>query len=165
VDAELAGAWTRDSLGCPTANSSITWAAWEPFERGQMIWRQDVDSVYALAQTTSNPIGGTWQAILETWDGSNPEGVGMSPPPGLYEPKRGFGWVWRTFLNGPTGPFGWATDEEKGFCAKVQPFERGTLLHSNTVEFCEDALFNWARDPSFSPLFLALYDDGRWQKH
>ena len=165
VDAELAGAWSRDRLGCPTAGASITWAAWEPFERGQMVWRQDVDRVFVLVRTSSSPVGGNWQAILDDWDGSNPEGVGMSPPPGLYEPKRGFGWVWRNFFGGPTGSLGWATDEEKGFCAKVQPFERGTLLHSNTVEFCEDALFNWARDPSFSPLFLALYDDGRWQKH
>lgn len=120
--------------------------------------------VFVLVKTASSPARGDWEAILDKWDGTEGS-IGVPPPPGLYEPRRGFGWVWRTFLAGPTGSLGWATAEEKGFCAKVQPFERGTLLHSNTVEFCEDELFNWAREPSFSPLFFALYGDGTWRRY
>jgi hypothetical protein len=167
VDPQLAGAWDRDRLGCATAPSKITWAAWEAFERGYMVWRSDTDRVYVFFFAGgSNPGTGEY---LETpdewrWDGSNPDGVGLSPPPGLYEPVRGFGYAWREFLGGPDGRLGWAREEEKGFCANIQPFERGLLLHSNKVEFCEDRQFNWAREPSFAPLFFALYGDGIWRR-
>jgi serine/threonine protein kinase len=168
VDAGLAAAWNRDRLGCPTAPAAITWAAWEPFERGHMFWRDDADLVYVLHfRNGTNVSAGDWQLIVDKWDGvTDPEGIGLSPPAGLYEPIRGFGWVWRTFLNGPSSAVGWATDEEKGFCAKIQPFEEGLILHSDTVEFCDpDNQYNWATHPSFSPLFFALYEDGRWRRY
>ena len=166
VDGELAPAWDRGRMGCPTAGSSITWAAWEPFQRGHMFWRDDTNRVYVLHfGGGTNSSAGDWQQILDEWDGSNPDGVGMSPPAGLYEPVRGFGWVWRTYLGGPGGQMGWATDIEKGFCAKIQPFEQGLLLHSNTVEFCLDNNYNYAREPGFPTLFFGLYGDGSWQRY
>ena len=94
------------------------------------------------------------------WDGSYPSGMGLYPPSDLYEPIRGFGYIWRNYLGAEEGPLGWATDEEKGFCLKVQPFELGVMLQSSTVEFCEDELFNWARQPSWVPLYFSLYGDG-----
>lgn len=166
VDGELAPAWDRGRLGCATGPANITWAAWEPFERGHMFWRDDINRVYVLHfQGGTNTTAGDWREILDEWDGSNPDGVGMSPPPGLHEPKRGFGWVWRTYLGGPSGDLGWARDIEKGFCAKIQPFERGLLLHSNTVEFCLDNNYNYAREPSFPTLFFAFYGDGTWRRY
>jgi serine/threonine protein kinase len=167
VDAELAAAWDRERLGCPTGPANITWAAWEPFERGHMLWREDTNLVYVLHfRNGTDTSAGDWRLIVDEWDGSNPDGIGLSPPPGLYEPKRGFGWVWRTYLGGPSSQVGWAREEEKGFCAKFQPFEQGLILHSSTVEFChEENLYNWATNPSFSPLFFALYEDGRWRRY
>jgi hypothetical protein len=61
-----------------------------------MLWRSDTDDVYILyLQDRTDRLTGHW---METppdpeweWDGSNLEGVGMSPPPGLHEPKLGFG--------------------------------------------------------------------------
>ncbi|HSJ52407.1 MAG TPA: hypothetical protein VLC52_01565, partial [Anaerolineae bacterium] len=126
----------------------------------------DTDSIRVLYfQGGSNPTAGQWVERSEKWDGSDPDGVGLSPPPGLFEPKRGFGWMWRTYLGGQAGQLGWAREEEKGFCAKVQPFESGLLLHSSTVEHCQDQLYNWATHPSFVPLFFAFYQDGTWQKY
>ncbi len=166
VDPELAGAWDRSLLGCPTAGASVTWAAWETFERGAMFWRLDTDTVRVLYYGGgSNASAGDWTEITEPWDQSNPEGIGLVPPAGLYEPVRGFGWVWREFVDGPTGPLGWAREEEKGFCAKVQPLENGLLMHSNRVEYCEDELYNWATNPTFAPLFYAFYEDGSWRKY
>ncbi|MBN1659568.1 MAG: protein kinase [Anaerolineae bacterium] len=165
VDAELASAWERTLLGCPIASSSITWAAWQEFERGGMVWRNDTDTVYTFVQTSSAPPGGRWQEFDEKWDGSYPDGVDMSPPPRLYEPVRGFGALWRNYLGGPTGELGWAREEEKGFCARVQPFELGFVLKSDTVEFCRDELFNWAREPSFVPLVFSVRSDGTWRRY
>jgi hypothetical protein len=166
ADPQLAPAWDRTRLGCPTAGASIIWAAWEPFERGYMLWRSDTDSVYVLQmQDGSNLFAGTWQLRTEKWDGSNPDGVGLSPPPGLHEPVRGFGWLWRTYLGGPGSQVGWAREEEKGFCANMQPFESGLVFGSSTVTYCQDEFFNWATHPSFTPLLFALYDDGTWRRH
>ena len=166
ADAQLAPAWDRTRLGCATAGSAVIWAAWEPFERGYMLWRSDTDSVYVLnMQDGTNLSAGTWQLRAERWDGSNPDGIGLSPPPGLYEPVRGFGWLWRTYLGGPGSQVGWARDEEKGFCANMQPFESGLVFGSSTVTYCQDELFNWATHPSFTPLLFALYGDGTWRRH
>lgn len=51
-------------------------------------------------------------------------------PPGLVEPKRGFGWLWRTHLGGADGPLGWALDREYGFdnVGQAQPFEQGVMF-------------------------------------
>ncbi len=167
VDGELAAAWDRGRLGCPTTPASITWAAWQPFERGHMLWRDDTNLVYVLHfRNGTNISAGDWRLIVDQWDGSNPEGIGLSPPPGLYEPKRGFGWVWRTYLGGPSSQVGWASEEEKGFCVKVQPFEQGLILHSSTVASCHpDNLYNYATSPSFLPLFFALYEDAMWRRY
>jgi hypothetical protein len=54
----------------------------------------------------------------------------LNPPPGLQEPRRGFGWLWRTHLGGPQGRLGWALDREYGWdnIGVAQPFERGVLF-------------------------------------
>jgi serine/threonine-protein kinase len=166
VDGQLAGAWERGRLGCPTARSIVTWAAWEPFERGYMLWRDDNDTVHVLyLRNGTDPSGGTWEMRLDRWDGSNPNGVGMSPPPGLREPIRGFGWLWREVLGGSQSQLGWATEEEKGFCANLQPFENGLIFHSSTITYCKDELYNWATHPSFTPLYFSLDGSGSWRRH
>ncbi len=165
VNTQLRGAWSRDKLGCATSRARVTWAAWEPFQGGYMLWRSDTDEVYIFYHDRNNrSTGRWWKAPKEwKWDGSNPGGVGMSPPQGLYEPKRGFGWLWRTHLGGPGGKLGWALDKEKGFCARIQPFEKGLIFHSSTVS-CTNQ-YNWATHPSFVPLFFTLYKNGAWVRH
>jgi len=169
VDAKLAAAWNRAAMGCPTGEATIVWSAWEPFQRGYMWWREDLDRAYALHwKGGTNPSLGEWQTGGDAWkwDGSFPDGRGLTPPAGLYEPVRGFGYVWYNFLGGPESPIGWATDTEKGFCARIQPFEKGLIFHSSTVEFCDPAKqFNWATNPAFAPLFFAGYDSGTWQRY
>jgi hypothetical protein len=166
TDPTLAPIWERGKQGCPAASSAITWAAWESFERGYMLWRSDTDHVYVLSlQDGTNPSAGTWQLYTEKWPGSDPDGVGLSPPPGLYEPVRGFGWLWRTYLGGPGSELGWAREEEKGFCANIQPFESGLIFGSSTVTYCQDELYNWATHPSFTPLLFSLSGDGTWRRY
>ena len=99
------------------------------------------------------------------WDNSFPEGRDLKPPEGLYEPVRGFGYAWFKFLGGPTGSLGWALQPERGFCATLQAFERGFVMRSTTAGPCKDGLFNMARDPSFTPLFIAIDSDGRWRRY
>ncbi len=168
VDSDLASAWDRSRLGCATAPASVIWAAWEPFERGYMLWRSDLDHIYAFFfQNGTNLTRGSYQTGGDAWkwDGSYPDGTGLTPPAGLLEPVRGFGYVWRNFLGGPSGDIGWATDEEKGFCVRIQPFEQGLMFRSDTVTYCEDEYYNWATHPSFVPLYFSLSGDGNWWRH
>ena len=169
ADAGLAPAWDRAKLGCPAASAAILWSAWEPFEHGYMWWRSDLDWTYVLNwQNGTNPVTGDWVTGGESWrwdQVSFPEGHGLTPPPGLFEPIRGFGFVWYNKLGGPASDIGWATDAEKGFCALVQPFEHGLIFRSSTVQYCQDEMFNWAAQPSFAPVFFVLAGDGKWQRY
>ncbi|HXF61167.1 MAG TPA: sugar-binding protein, partial [Caldilineaceae bacterium] len=86
-----------------------------------------------------------------------------APPPGLQAPVRGFGYVWSRsdeLFNG----LGWATDQERGFCAVIQNFEHGFMARSTNVPSCTaEGLYNHATAPDFSPVLVAASDDGRWR--
>jgi hypothetical protein len=165
VDVALASGWDYARLGCPTAKPKIVWSAWQPFEHGDMVWMEDTDWIYAL-----NHAGGTdskqgqWATGGDGWRWDNitnaPE---LTPPEGLVEPIRGFGFVWYEMLGGQNGPLGWGTEEEKGFCARVQRFDKGMLVQS-TPAACGAGQFNWASTSGFAPQFIALYDDGGWKR-
>jgi hypothetical protein len=167
TDPALAPAWEMGSLGCPTASSAVVWSAWQPFERGSMFWRNDLDWTYALDwQNGTNSAQGNWATGGDAWkwDGSFPNGRGLTPPAGRIEPVRGFGFVWFDKLGGSASAVGWATAQEKGFCATIQTFARGVIFRSTPMPSCQDQLFNWATDPSFPPLFVTLMADGTWQR-
>jgi hypothetical protein len=126
----------RPLLGCPTGEPrTLSTIAEEAFQGGHMFWVKDTDRVHIIFDRQKDGTElteGQWQLVPEDWkwDGSNPEGVGLSPPPGLVEPRRGFGWLWRTHLNGPDGPLGWALDREYGFdnVGQAQTFEQGLMF-------------------------------------
>ncbi|MHB0874526.1 MAG: serine/threonine-protein kinase [Anaerolineae bacterium] len=156
ADPELAGMWDQAVMGCALAPSTIAWSAWQSFQSGAMLWHSDTNTVSILFGS------GSYSEVNEPWDESTPNPSRGDPPAGLYAPVRGFGFLWGTYDYVYTG-LGWATDEEKGFCALVQRFDGGYLLRSSTVEFCQDSLFNWARDPSFVPVAIRVLGDGTWQ--
>ncbi len=149
------GALTPE-LGCATTQSGrIVWAAWEPFERGAMLWRSDTDRAYSFNND------GNWSVIDTSWDGQAIPSRG-APPAGLTAPERGFGYAWATddalFFS-----LGWARDGEKGFCARVQDFENGFALQSEAVASCTpDNLFNHAAAGGWTPIILEAGNNGRW---
>ena len=57
---------------------------------------------------------------------------GQTPPPGLVEPIRGFGKVWR---NDPAlaSRLGWALAGEQGVTLTLQSFERGVAVYVPTL--------------------------------
>jgi hypothetical protein len=155
VDPQLAPL-ADPALGCATGTAAVYWAAWEPFERGFMLWRSDNNRAYAFFQP------GDWQPINERWDEQALPSRG-DPPPGRQAPVRGFGYAWAV-RDDLFSRLGWATAEEQGFCALIQPFEHGFLVQSSTVEFCQDTLYNHARAPGWQPLQLIVLDSGQWRK-
>jgi hypothetical protein len=133
-----------------------------------MLWREDTDWAYAFTYADgTNAWAGDWVRGPEAWqwDGSNPDGVGMVPPPGLLEPVRGFGYVWRNFLGGPAGDLGWATFRERGFCASFQTLDAGLVWRSTTVPSCHPDWDNEAADPAFAPVLFGMFSDATWQRY
>jgi len=155
VSPDLAALYDRTELGCATGNAGIVWSAWESFERGSMLWRSDNDRAYVFFDD------GLWSTIDERWD-DKPIPSRGEPPAGLQAPLRGFGYAWGV-RDDLFERLGWATGGEQGFCALIQSFDQGFILQSNTVEFCRESLYNYARDPSWTPLAFAVAADGRWR--
>lgn len=154
VARDLVEGWNRGRQGCPTGQSRITWSAWQPFERGGMLWREDTDQVtvfYGDGQAT---------ALRDQWDQVTSWPSRGSTPPGRVAPVRGFGWIWGTRPEVYDG-LGWGLDEEKGICSLVQPFERGSILRSTNDASC-NGNYNRANDAGFAPLRRSISEDGRW---
>ena len=73
---------------------------------------------------------GTFQQFDDTWHDGDPPNGNMSPPPGLFEPQRGFGKVWREGTGARVRErLGWATATRKGrqWCLPAVPAGRDVL--------------------------------------
>lgn len=110
-------------LGCPiNPGATIAPMAIQPFEHGVMFWRGDTRQIYALASN-----GQFWQ-VPDTWEEGMPaDDPAFSPPGGLLQPVRGFGFVWRN-NSAIRDALGWATQPEAPFNSFWQDFERGAMF-------------------------------------
>lgn len=113
-------------IGCPVGQPPVTTtaaSAYQNFERGAMMWLAGPPAaVYVLFAD------GRFQRYDDTYQvETDPISGGEAPPPGLAEPVRGFGKVWRTYPEVRNG-LGWARDAEAGGTATLQVFERGLML-------------------------------------
>jgi hypothetical protein len=117
----LAAGALREQLGCPRGEATTTGAAWQPFERGAMLWRADVTLIYILERDNR------WRFVADRWrDGDTTFDPNLAAPAGLHQPVRGFGLVWRE-QSGVSELLGWATVEEQGFEALIQEFSGGLI--------------------------------------
>jgi len=98
---------------CPLAPAQTVQAAWQAFERGMMLWRADTSEILVLYTN-----GGRVERTRDTWQGE-PISVPEAPPPGLYQPDRGFGKVW-VENPGVRAGLGWATTLEQGYTMQYQ---------------------------------------------
>ena len=103
---------------CPLTQDSV-WAAYEPFERGHMVWRSDTREIYILYDD------GSYKAYEDTWQEGDPVDIPGTPPPGLLAPVRGFG---NLYANQPhlQEKLGWATAEEVGYMMAVETIPGGS---------------------------------------
>ena len=97
-------------LATPGAKAmTTTWAAFQPFENGYMLWREDSGEILVLVESTHQVYH-----FAETSYASLPENPVMSQAPlGLVKPIRGFGRVWGNYP-GIRSLLGWGTQPEKG---------------------------------------------------
>ncbi|MCY3710178.1 MAG: PA14 domain-containing protein [Caldilineaceae bacterium] len=151
----LSSFWTHSSLGCASAAAATVWAAWQPFESGHMIWRQNDDAVYVYAD------GGNWARHSDDWNDQALSNNRGAAPAGLQSPVRGFGYLWET-NDDVYNDLGWAAADEKGFCARIQQFAKGTLLIADTAATCRENSHNFASETFVAKNVLQALTGGEW---
>jgi hypothetical protein len=150
----------RGLLGRPQGLAVASAGATQAFERGRMFFVEDAPPFVAyqgrwdggrtiVTLCTEEFSGGPTVSRVffhrDTWDESQSAGGGPGPQPGLYEPRRGFGKVWREEPR-VRACLGYATEEgEAAFPVVMQGFRGGYLLLSDAP--AERAIYAlWSRN-------------------
>jgi hypothetical protein len=114
---------------CPTT-PIVSAAAEGHFERGTMIWIKEPwndwvdDGGWIVVLYDDDPYRKEWSLHRDEWvEGAADRDPRLTPPPGLFQPVRGFGWLWRENPD-IQGRLGWAIDEELGFQTILQNTRR-----------------------------------------
>jgi hypothetical protein len=68
--------------------------AFQPFQHGYMLWREDVDKITVVYADILTKTGAPCQEVYrDTWE--EQEYTIPAAPPGLMVPERGFGWLYK----------------------------------------------------------------------
>ncbi len=142
-------------LGCPLGPAQVVWAAWQPFQHGYMLWREDTGEITVFFKDNE-----TQMTVPDQWDGQKYHTD--EPPEGKMAPKRGFGWIW-TQDPKVAERLGWASDEEKGLCIRLQLYQAGFVFRSST-DPCNE-LLNRAIEANLRSLLVEVLSSGPWMRH
>ena len=132
---------------CPPSAAVESPAAYQTFEYGYMIWIGNQSAIYVIYISADMP---RWQVFPDNWvegmPDSDPSLDALAPPYAEWQPRRGFGLVWRT-EPGVMSRIGWAESPyEQGYTAVLQTRTDGTIF---------------IREPNRR--VFALSPDGNWQ--
>lgn len=102
---------------CAAAPAQVTLQAEQTFERGRMVWVASLDRVYVIFEDGLRP---GWAQYPDEFNEGDPErDDSLVPPPGLEQPIRGFGLVWRSNPR-VRERLGWALSPEVPYEGMVQ---------------------------------------------
>jgi hypothetical protein len=97
---------------CPLTSDAVA-AAYQPFERGHMLWWGDIGQILVLYDT------GNYEIYDDTWfEGEANPNIG-TPPAGTVAPVRGFGKLWANNPEVRDG-LGWGLAAETGYTALIE---------------------------------------------
>jgi len=102
---------------CPAGPYQFSQQAEQTFERGRMIWVQSQDRIYVIFEDGLAP---RWVQYPDNFAEGDPErDDSLVAPPGLEQPVRGFGAVWRANPR-VRERLGWANSPEIAFEGMIQ---------------------------------------------
>ncbi len=139
----------RRRVGCPSGKTVDTSISEQAFQRGSMIWFQELDTHYVLVETNSR----IWYDFYRTDLTGMPMPTPAVPPrPDLFEPGGGFKLIWGNSEE-IREALGWATAElAEGREGAWQRFKNGIMLYSAT---------GLGRGPTI----YVLYEDGTFERY
>lgn len=114
--ADMEGSNAVGTNRCPSGEPSTVQAAYQPFERGYMLWFNG--TIYVFYTSGSGPAGEVYQDSFvegQTELSFAPESI----PANRFVPVRGFGKVWNDHP-AVRERIGWATAPESGYSAQLQ---------------------------------------------
>lgn len=117
---------------CPAAPVSSQ-AAYQPYERGFMVWLADSGDVWVFVNAPAPNTFAQYYHFAESNYAGFADAAPQQPPAGKVQPINGFGRVWN-YLAGYTGQkikaeLGWATAPESSYSATRQLFGRAMHVH------------------------------------
>lgn len=140
--------------GCPLNPPLTGQGVFQAFENGYMIWVGAQDAIYVFYNDAVSP---RWEVRRDQFNEGMPESdsaYDTAPSPVLWQPRRGFGLLWRTDA-GIRGRIGWATQEwEQGYSVQVQTSADGTVFISGADGSVFSAVpggLVWNRYTGFAP--------------
>lgn len=110
------------AIGQPLGSSFTTWAAYQPYEQGFMVWRQDSDDVYVFMGSERGSVTIVPITVYNSFPGAS-----GSPPESRVLPINAFGRVWANFGQVRT-QLGWAMVEEQGYNTCITNYQRHIAL-------------------------------------
>lgn len=118
---------------CPGAPVT-TKAAYQPYERGFMIWLADAGDIWVFVAPSSPLSRVPWLHFAESDYAGFADAGPQQPPTGKVQPINGFGRVWYNLINYVSGnpinaDLGWATAPETGYSATRQVYGRVSHVH------------------------------------
>jgi hypothetical protein len=134
--------WWFDSFGppaCPSEQPVTGSGVFQRFENGYMVWLEHNDKIYVMYDTAETP---RWQIFDDPYIEGDPEldyawFTYERQPPQSYQPRRGFGEVWRQY-DAVRFRIGWAIQEwETVYVPRYQRGEDGSI----TIEHPDGGLF------------------------
>jgi subtilisin family serine protease len=136
--------------GCPDAPAATVWSAYQPFERGFMLWRMEPDEVWVLLND------GSFFYFTATMIAQLPDNpLTELAPSGFTAPVSGFGRAWgNTAL--VHSSLGWALGNEHGYDAQMQHSK--TIIDGSVTQMIYFAL------PDGSVIEIALNDKEGWRR-
>lgn len=111
-------ALTSGFVRCPDAPPLASFAVWQPFEGGVMLYFADTGEIYVM--TRADQRVQVFRDVFEEW---MPSVEYPDIPDDRFAAIRGFGVVWNQ-LGGPGGALGWALAREGGIDTARQPAGR-----------------------------------------
>jgi hypothetical protein len=104
--------------------ASQTWAVFQQYEHGMMIWRRDTGMISVLFDdNTMRNYPLTYYAYLSDAP------TDLDVPDGMVLPTNGFGRVW-AYLDDVRGRLGWATDTETGYTLTITEIDHHQMEYT-----------------------------------
>jgi hypothetical protein len=115
----------------PTPVTGQIYVAEQVFQRGRMFWLNPINQIWVI--TTNDDGELIWQIYQDEFEEGMPESEPDFAPtePGLLQPIRGFGLLWRE-NDVLRAQLGWAIADEVGYLANYEYHYGGTLDANNT---------------------------------
>jgi len=111
---------------CPLNPPLVSAGSFQQFQNGVMLWVGQQDAIYVLYDSTTYP---RWQVFNDTYTEGIPDTDPAfdNAPPSTWQPRRGFGLLWRS-QSAARDRLGWSLVEfEMPFTTQVQIGSDGTI--------------------------------------